>query len=96
MMNSADDSSCTNTNAARANRTQTENDHEYDIKDETLKDDIRNARKEAEEYVKAFIKDLKIETHNALEGAWDEVKPFIIIAIIWGVIGLIYLVAVSS
>ena len=96
MMNSADDSSYTNTNAARANRTQTENDYEYDIKDETLKDDIRNARKEAEEYVKAFIKDLKIETHNALEGAWDEVKPFIIIAIIWGVIGLIYLVAVSS
>ena len=59
---------------------------EYDIKDETLKEDIKEARKAAEDYVREFYASLKNDTKKAVRGAWDEVKGFVIVSIIMSII----------
>lgn len=46
----------------------------YDIKDETLKEDIKEARKAAEDYVREFYASLKNDTKKAARGAWDEMR----------------------
>lgn len=43
----------------------------YDIKDETLKEDIKEARKAAEDYVREFYASLKKDSKKAVRGAWD-------------------------
>ena len=58
----------------------------YDIKDETLKEDIKEARKAAEDYVREFYASLKNDTKKAARGAWDEVKGFVIVSIIMSII----------
>ena len=58
----------------------------YDIKDETLKEDIKEARKAAEDYVREFYASLKSDTKKAARGAWDEVKGFVIVGIIMSII----------
>lgn len=58
----------------------------YDIKDETLKEDIKEARKAAEDYVREFYASLKNDTKKAARGAWDEVKGFVIVGIIMSII----------
>jgi len=54
----------------------------YDIKDETLKEDIKEARKAAEDYVREFYASLKKDSKKAVRGAWDEMKVYLIFCII--------------
>lgn len=62
---------------------------EYDIKDETLKEDIKEARKAAEDYVREFYSSLKKDSKKAAQGAWEEAKGPLGAAVILAVIGLI-------
>ena len=55
---------------------------EYDIKDETLKEDIKEARKAAEDYVREFCASLKKDSKKAVRGAWDEMKGYLIFSVI--------------
>ena len=55
---------------------------EYDIKDETLKDDIKEAQKAAEDYVREFYASLKKDSKKAVRGAWDEMKGYVIFSLI--------------
>ena len=55
---------------------------DYDIKDETLKEDIKEARKAAEDYVNEFYASLKKDAKKAAHGAWEEAKGFIIVGLI--------------
>ena len=54
----------------------------YDIKDDTLKEDIKEARKAAEDYVREFYASLKKDTKKAARGAWDEMKGYLIFSVI--------------
>lgn len=55
---------------------------DYDIKDETLKEDIKEARKAAEDYVHEFYASLKKDSKKAVRGAWDEMKVYLIFCLI--------------
>lgn len=57
-------------------------EYAYDVKDENLKDDINNARKSAEEYVKAFMASLKADAKSAAKGALKGALPYIISGVI--------------
>jgi hypothetical protein len=61
---------------------------EYDIKDEALKQDIKEARKAAEDYVHEFYASLKKDAKKAARGAWDEAKGFVIVGLIMSFIAL--------
>lgn len=63
--------------------------NDYNIHDENLKTDVEKARKAAEEYVREFYSSLKKDTAKAAKGAWDGAKPYIMVAIIMTIIGLI-------
>ncbi|MBQ1667208.1 MAG: J domain-containing protein [Prevotella sp.] len=54
----------------------------YDINDDTLKEDIKEARKAAEDYVREFYASLKKDTKKAARGAWDEMKGYLIFSVI--------------
>lgn len=68
----------------------------YDIKDETLKEDIKEARKAAEDYVREFFDSLKNDSKKATRGAWEGAKGYIIGAIAMALIGLIIKMFVSN
>mgnify|MGYP006959225040 CR=1 FL=1 len=53
-------------------------EYAYCVKDENLKNDIHNARKSAEEYVKAFMSSLKADAKSAVKGASEGALPYII------------------
>ncbi len=54
----------------------------YDIKDDTLKENIKEARKAAEDYVREFYASLKNDSKKAVRGAWDEMKGYLIFSVI--------------
>lgn len=62
---------------------------EYDINDETLKEDIKEARKAAEVFVREFYASLKKDSKRAAQGAWEEAKGPLGAAVILAVIGLV-------
>lgn len=49
---------------------------------DTLKEDIKEARKAAEDYVREFYASLKNDSKKAVRGAWDEMKVYLIFCII--------------
>lgn len=65
-------------------------EYAYDVKDENLKNDINNARKTAEEYVKAFMSSLKTDAKLAVKGALDGALPYIISALIMPILILLF------
>lgn len=52
-------------------------EYDYDIEDDNLREDINDARKSAEEFVKNFIVSLKNNTQIAAKGAWNGALPYI-------------------
>ena len=54
-------------------------EYEYTVKDENLRNDINNARKEAEDFVRDFYSNLKADSKRAANGAWKAIKPFLIL-----------------
>lgn len=65
-------------------------EYAYNVKDENLKNDINNARKTAEEYVKAFMSSLKTDAKSAAKGALDGALPYIISALIMPIFILLF------
>lgn len=63
--------------------------NKYEPKDETLREDIKTARKNAEEYVKEFMDALRSSGKQAAKGAWEEMKPWVIVAIVFGLLTVI-------
>ncbi len=56
--------------------------YDYDVKDWSLREDIKNARESAERYIKDFLASLKNDSKVAIKGAWDEVFSYIIAGVI--------------
>ncbi len=69
---------------------------DYDIKDETLQEDIRAARKAAEDYVREFYASLKTESKKAAKGAWKEMKGYIIGGVIMAFVALVVRTCISN
>lgn len=66
--------------------------YNYTVHDEDLKNDIDTARQKAKEMVEQFLSSLKTASKDAAKGAWSEMYPYIISAIIFSII--IYLIHV--
>lgn len=64
-------------------------DSDYDFQDDQLKEDIKKARRAAEEYVRDLFSSLKKDTANAANGVWEEAKGYVIVSIIMSVVGLL-------
>lgn len=62
-------------------------EYNYDIQDETLKEDIKTAREYAKELVNEFLKSFKDTSKKAAKGAWSSAKGYIFVAIFLTVIG---------
>lgn len=74
----------------RVNNANTQHwEYNYDIQDETLKDDINTARKYAEELVEEFLRSLKNASKNAVKGAWSNAKRYVFAAIFMAIIGVV-------
>ena len=62
---------------------------QYEPQNETLREDIKTARKNAEEYVKEFMDALRSSGKQAAKGAWEEMRPWVIVAIVFGFLTVI-------
>lgn len=72
--------------ANAANRKSWE--YDYEVQDESLKEDIRSARKLAEELVREFLSSLKDASKKAASGAWDSAKNYVYGGLILLVVGI--------
>ena len=61
--------------------------NDYQVHDEDLKNDIYTARKDASEYVKGFMDELKKQTLIAGNAAWNAAKGYVYALIIFTIIG---------
>lgn len=73
-----------------------ENRYKYDIKDETLKEDVTAARKEAESYVKEFFSSFRAYSSAAVGGAWNETKGYLVLGVLLTVFISLFLVSVTA
>ena len=62
--------------------------HSYDTGDEQLDNDIANARAYAQALVDKFFEELRRNSQIAAHGAWDKSKAYIVVGILWLIIGL--------
>lgn len=60
--------------------------YNYDVQDDTLREDIAAARQYAKKMVAEFLKSFKEASHNAIKGAWEGASGPIIGAIIVSII----------
>lgn len=65
--------------------------YDYQVYDENLKNDIFTARKEASDYVKEFMSELKKQTVIAGNAAWNAAKGYVYAMIILTIIGILIL-----
>lgn len=63
--------------------------YEYDINDETLKDDIKEAREYSKRLVEEFVEQLKINSQKLVKGARKGVIESVRFAIGWIISGII-------
>lgn len=69
---------------------------DYDIKDETLKQDIKEAQKAAEDYVREFYSSLRKDSEKAVRGAKDAVKGYLIALPLLALVGFIFMLALNN
>ena len=68
------------------NQSQSEWTYEYDVQDENLKEDIKNAREYAKKLVKEFLKELKESSKVAVKGAATNAFNYTIGWVVAGII----------
>ncbi|MBQ8424311.1 MAG: J domain-containing protein [Coprobacter sp.] len=76
-------------NSDSSNNTECKWTYHYDVSDEDVRQDVYNARNFAKELIDKFLNNLKEDSIKAAKGAWSEMQGYIIVAIIWVIIGLI-------
>ncbi|MBO5405296.1 MAG: DnaJ domain-containing protein [Paludibacteraceae bacterium] len=63
--------------------------YDYNVNDESVWNDMESARAEATRLVREFLNNLKKDGKNAATGAWESIYPYIIVSIVFTIIGLI-------
>ena len=69
------------------NDSSKEYEYDYNVQDDTLKNDIADARQYAKKLVDEFLKSFKEASHNAAIGAWNGAKGYIYAGIFLTIIG---------
>lgn len=64
--------------------------YNYDIYDERVKQDVKNAREYAKQIVDEFMSSLKKEAKIATKGAWESMIPYIISMLILILLGILF------
>ena len=70
-------------------------EYDYEVHDNTLKEDIASARQYAKDLVEEFLRSFKDASRKAAKGAWDSVVPYLLSGIILSIIGLVLLAIVN-
>jgi DnaJ-class molecular chaperone len=63
--------------------------YDYNVNDESVWNDMESARAEATRLVREFLNNLKKDGKNAAKGAWEAIYPYILVSIVFTIIGLI-------
>ena len=63
--------------------------YDYTVRDEKVWNDMETARTEAIKLVKEFLNNLKKDAQKAAMGAWEEIYSYLVVCIIFIIIGLI-------
>jgi hypothetical protein len=63
--------------------------YDYDVHDEKVKEDIKNAREYAKKLVDEFMSSLKQSAKDAAKGAWSGMKPYLIVILVMMGFGLL-------
>ena len=63
--------------------------YDYNVNDKSVWNDMESARAEATRLVREFLNNLKKDGKNAATGAWESIYPYIIVSIVFTIIGLI-------
>ena len=63
--------------------------YDYNVNDESVWNDMESARAEATRLVREFFNNLKKDGKNAAKGAWEAIYPYILVSIVFTIIGLI-------
>ena len=72
--------------AAHAQRTASS---DYQVHDQYVRQDMASARQEASDYMREFLDSLKKNGKAAAQGAWEELKKWLVILLIFLILGLI-------
>lgn len=72
--------------AAHAQRTASS---DYQVHDQYVRQDMASARQEASDYMREFLDSLKKNGKAAARGAWEELKKWLVILLIFLILGLI-------
>lgn len=75
-----------NVNTEKKRQSQSKWTYEYDVQDENLKEDIKNAREYAKELVEEFLKELKESSKVAVKGAATNAFNYTIGWVVAGII----------
>lgn len=84
--NSSTQGNSTYQNHSEGTKSHKKYHYEYNVQDEDLKEDIKNAQEYARKLVDEFFSELKRNSKLAAEGAWDGAKGYV-----YGLIILIFL-----
>ena len=76
------------TNNTNSSQNANDWDYNYDVHDDSLKDDIKEAREYAKSLVEEFLNSFKTASKDAVKGAWNESKYMVYIAIFFTLLGL--------
>lgn len=79
--------------AAHAQRTASS---DYQVHDQHVWQDMASARQEASDYMREFLDSLKKNGKAAAQGAWEELKKWLVILLIFLILGLIVSLCVGN
>ena len=83
------DSTHTSTTSSTATSSSKSYYYDYNVNDESVWNDMESARAEATRLVREFLNNLKKDGKNAAKGAWEAIYPYILVSIVFSIIGLI-------
>lgn len=83
------DSTHTSTTSSTATSSSKSYYYDYNVNDESVWNDMESARAEATRLVREFLNNLKKDGKNAAKGAWEAIYPYILVSIVFTIIGLI-------
>ena len=73
----------------QAAHTQRTASSDYQVHDQYVRQDMASARQEASDYMREFLDSLKKNGKVAAQGAWEELKKWLVILLIFLILGLI-------
>lgn len=75
--------------AEKSTHSQQRWEYDYEVKNETVREDIRNARTYAQKIVAEFMTSMREVTSDAASGAWGSLKGFLLGLLILSLVGLV-------